>query len=189
MPSTRSVTRGIGCVAALAAFTGLAAAQTTDPAAGLGLGTRLGIRFVVGLVVNLVMAGLLVGIGPHYARECVNELHDDPGGSFGWGLLVGIGVPLVLIVLAITIVGLIVAIPGVLLLAVVGLAGGAVTIVWVGDSLTGGRGSVGGKSIAVGALALAVPTAIPVIGNLIVTILSYFGMGVVGHRLYRSWAE
>lgn len=187
MPSTRSLAAA-GSVLAVLAFAGLTAAQSPSPGSEFGLGTGLAVRFGVAFVVNLVLAGLLVAFGPRYARRSVREIRDDPGSAFVWGLLVGIGVPIVLVLLAITIVGLIVAIPGLIVLAVLGVVGTAVTIVWVGDSLTGGRDAAGGTAVVVGAATLAVAAAIPVLGNLIVTVLGCFGLGVVGRGLYETWS-
>lgn len=189
MPSTRLLARApvalAGVAFAVLALSGVAVAQTPTAGRGLGLGTRIGIRFVVSLVFNLLLAGALVGLGPRYATETVDAIRDDPGAAFGWGLLVGIGVPILLALLAITIIGLVVAIPGFLLLAVVGIVGNAVAIVWVGTLL--GDGRVGGTAAAVGALAVAIPASIPVLGNLVTSVIGFFGIGVVGRSLYVSW--
>ena len=166
---------------AVVALSGLAAAQS--PNAGTQFGFE--IRFVIVLVINLLLGGALVGFGPNYARDTVTELREDPGAAFLWGLIFGIGVPIVLVILAVTIIGLVVAIPGLIILMVVGLVGNAVTIVWLGSLLNGG--SIGGKSAVLGAVALAVPAAIPVLGNLVTTLVGFFGLGVVGRRLYKSY--
>ena len=187
-PFAHPLARGGGVLASLAlgvlGFVGVAAAQTSNPGAELNLGLRFGIVAVV----NLLLAGALVGLGPRYATKTVNEIRDDPAGAFGWGLLVGIGVPIGLVLLAVTIIGLVVAIPGFILLAFVGLIGSAVSIVWVGALLTGTDGG-GGKAALVGALVLAVPGAIPVLGRLVTTLVSFFGLGVVGRDLYKSWRD
>lgn len=187
MPSIRSLVR-VGTAIAALAVVGLAAAQSPNAGSGLGLGTRLGIRFATSLLVYLLLGGALVALGPRYARETVTELRDDPGGAFVWGSLVGIGVPIVLVLVALTIVGLIVAVPGLIALAVVGVVGNAVTVVWFGHSLTDGD-SLDGKTVLVGALVFAVPASIPALGNLLTTLLGFFGLGVVGRRLYESWRE
>lgn len=188
MPSTRLLT-GIGSLVALAGFAGVAAAQTSAPGAGLDFGTRIAITFGVTLVINLLLGGALVAFGPRYAANAVGELRDDPGTAFVWGLIAGIAVPIVLVILAITIVGLIVTIPGFILLAIVGIIGNAVTVVWVGDLLVGDRGGrVGGTAALVGAVVLACLAAIPLLGNLIISVLGFFGLGVVSRGLYESWS-
>ncbi|WP_254768684.1 hypothetical protein [Salinilacihabitans rarus] len=187
MPSDRSpplARVGVALAFGAVALAGTAAAQSRNPAPELGFGTR----FAASFVVNLLFGGLLVALGPRYARETVGDLRADPGGAFVWGLLLGIGVPILLFVLAITIIGLIVAIPAGIVLAVVGFVGAAVTVVWIGDLLLSGReAGVGGAAVVVGALALAVPYAIPVLGDLVATVVGFFGLGAVGRGLYESW--
>jgi hypothetical protein len=189
MPSTRLLARApvalAGVLLTVLALSGVAVAQTPTGGRGLGLGTRIGIRFVVALVFNLLLASALVGLGPRYATETVTAIREDPVVAFGWGLIVGVGVPILLALLAITIVGLVVAIPGFLLLAVVGIVGNAVAIVWVGTLF--GDGRVGGKAAGVGALAVAIPASIPVLGNLVTSVVGLFGIGVVGQSLYAVW--
>lgn len=187
MPSTPLCVAALGPVASLGA-SGVAA-QPLASETGLDPGTRLAIRFGVAFLVNLLLGGGLVVLGPAYARTTVNRIRSDPGGAFVWGLLVGVGVPVALVLLAITIIGLVVAIPGLVVLAIVGLVGNAVTIVWVGEALTGrSNGAIDGRAAVVGALALALPAAIPVVGNLLSTVIGFFGVGAVGERLYESWA-
>lgn len=189
MPSTRSIA-GVGCSLALGlAATGVAAAQAPGTGTGLDVELELAARFVGAFVGNLIVGGLLVALGPRYATDKVDEIADDPAAAFVWGLLVGIGVPILLVLLAITIVGLVVTIPGLLGLAVVGVVGQAVSVAWVGDAIAGRGGRIGGKAALVGAVALAVPAAVPMLGDLITSIVGFFGVGVVGRGLYESWQE
>lgn len=183
MPSTRSLAFGTG-LAALVGLAGVAVAQPTGGSSGLGIVTEIGARFVVGLVVYLLLGGGLVALAPEYAAETVSELHDDPGGAFGWGLLVGIGVPIALVILAATVIGLIVAIPGFVLLFFVGLAGNAVTVAWVGTWF--GDRRPGAEEAVLGAVAMATVGAIPLLGGFVTTVVGFFGLGVVSRRLYES---
>lgn len=185
MPSARSLGLGVGTVAVLC-LQGLAVAQSPNAGAELGLGTRIGVRFGVSLVVYLVLGGALVALGPEYARSTVRELREDPGGAFGWGLVVGILGPIVLAVLAVTIIGLLVAIPGSVLLFVLGVVGNGVTVAWLGTVLAGDGSAVGGRAVGVGALALAVVGAVPVLGDLLTSLAGLFGLGAVSRKLYRS---
>ena len=182
MPSTRSLAAGSSAIAVLSA-TGVVAAQSPGVETGLGPGLELGARFVGAFLGQLLLAGLAVLLGPKYVRERIGEVRDRPGEAFLWGLIVTIAVPIVLILIALTIVGLIVTIPGLVLVAVVGLVGNAVSIVWIGSLLTATNDRVGGKEAVLGAVVLAVPAAIPVVGNLVTTIVGLFGTGVVGKRL------
>ena len=187
MPSTRTFVYVSAAVSALGQV-GTAAAQSPG-GTGLGLGAKLGIGLVVSFVVFVLFGGALVAIGPRYATETSRSIREDPGGAFVWGLLVSILVPIALVLLALTIIGLIVAIPGLLLLIPIGVVGTAVTVVTVGAALRGSGGEASGSDALIGAVALAVPAAIPVIGDFVVSVATLFGTGVVGRRLYESWRE
>ena len=184
MPSIRPLSLGAS-VAAACSLAGVAVAQP-EMGSELGLATRIGLRFGVVLVINLVLGGALLGVAPGYARRMVAAVRDDAGTAFLWGLLVGIAVPIALVLIAITIIGLLVTIPGLIALFFVGLVGNAVTICWVGTLLTG-RDEPDGTAVGVGAAVLAVVGAIPLLGNLVTTLLGFLGLGVVGRDLYTSW--
>ncbi|GAB6862802.1 hypothetical protein ACFR97_10005 [Haloplanus litoreus] len=187
MPSTRQLTRFGSAAAVLAGALSLAApvaAQSPIPSE-FGIGSRLAVRFGVALLINLVLGGLLVALAPDYARKTVGAIRDDPGSAFLWGLLVGIAVPIGLVLVALTIIGLLITIPGLLFLAVLGIVGNAVTICWIGALLTGD--AVDAAAVGAGAFVLALVAAVPVLGNLATTLVGFFGLGVVGRDLYRSW--
>jgi len=185
MPSTRLLARASSGLAACA-LAGLAAAQSPAIESELGLATRVALRFGVVLLINLVLGGGLYLLAPEYARRMVAEIRDDAGSAFLWGLLVGIALPIALVLLAITIIGLLITIPGLIALFFAGLVGNAVTICWLGTFLTGHDGP-DGVAVGVGALVLALVGAIPLLGNLATTLLGFFGLGVVGRDFYRSW--
>jgi hypothetical protein len=153
-----------------------------------GLAARTALRFVVVLAINLVLGGALLLLAPAYARRMVAAIRDDTGGAFLWGLLVGIGVPIALVLIAITIIGLVVTIPGLIVLFFVSLIGNAVTVCWIGGALIG-RDGPDGVAVGVGAVVLAVVGAVPILGNLVTTLLGFFGLGVVGRDLYASWQD
>ncbi len=90
----------------------VASAQTAETIREFGLFPTIGLRLVGGIVGNFVAGGLLVALAPKFARERVRAIRDDPGSAFVWGLLTGIGVPILLALAAVTIIGLLIAIPG-----------------------------------------------------------------------------
>lgn len=181
--SLRPFGSALGTAALVLAVPGVVAAQSGST--GLDPGAAIGIQLVVAFVINAVLGGLLVALAPDYARSMVEEIGDDPGGAFVWGLGVGIGLPIVLAILAITIIGLVVAIPGFFVLLAVGIVGNAVTVVWLGNAIAGD--GPGATAVLVGALLLAVVGAIPLLGGLAASALGLFGTGVVGRHLYRSY--
>lgn len=184
MPSTRTAGRAVGAFAALA-LVGVAAAQYSGPRSSLDPTTRFGVQFVVGFVTNALLGGVLVGLNPAYASRKIDQFASDPGETVLWGLVVGVGAPVALAILAFTIVGLIVAIPGVLILVGVGIVGSAVMVVVIGDVVT--DGGTGGESVLVGALVLALLSAIPILGGVINWVVGLPGIGMVGHDLYLTW--
>lgn len=189
MPSKRTLA-GLGSLVAVVGFSGIAAAQSPTAGTGLGLPARLGIRLAVSFVVYLVLGGACGALGPEYTTSRVREIQDDPGSAFGWGFIVGLLVPIGLVLLAITIIGLIVTIPGLIVLGIFQLIGFGVTVVWLGNTVAGTRdGSVGAKDAVVGAVVLALPFAIPVVGQLLVNLIGWFGLGVVGRNVYENWSD
>jgi hypothetical protein len=185
MPSTRLLTRVLSALAALS-LAGVAVAQSPGVESEFGLATRVALRFGVVLLVNLVLGGGLLLLAPDYTRRMVAEIRGDAGTAFLWGLLAGIAVPIALVLIAITIIGLLITIPGLIALFFVGLVGNAVTICWIGAILTGNE-RPGGSAVGVGALVLALVGAVPLLGNLATTLVGFFGLGAVGRDLYHSW--
>jgi len=185
MPSTRLLTRALSALAALS-LAGVAVAQSPVAESEFGLATRVALRFGVVLLVNLVLGGGLYLLAPDYTRRMVAEIRDDAGTAFLWGLLTGIAVPIALVLIAITIIGLLITIPGLIALFFVGLFGNAVTICWVGAALTGNE-RPSGSAVGVGALVLALVGAVPLLGNLVTTLVGFVGLGAVGRDLYDSW--
>lgn len=186
MERTRSLARS-GALLAVLSLPGVAAAAQPGSGGGPGLWSGIGIRFVAGLLLNLVLGGALIAFASRYARERVDEVNRRPGATFVWGLAVGLGGAVLVVALAITVIGLLVAIPGAIGLVVVGLVGNAVTVVWLGDLVVRDEGDPGVAAVAVGALLLAALGAVPVLGNPLTTLAGTFGLGAVGRELVRSW--
>jgi hypothetical protein len=185
MLSPRLLSRMSGVVVLLA-LSGLAAAQSPTAGPEIGLPTRLTIWLGVPLIVNLILASGLVLLGSDYATKTVADLHANPVGAFAWGLVVGIGVPIALVLVGLTVIGLVITIPGFILLALVGIVGSAVTIVWVGSTLPWTGDTVGANAAISGAVALTIIGAIPLLGGLIIGLLGFCGLGIVGRNLYTS---
>ncbi|WP_424008850.1 hypothetical protein [Haloferax denitrificans] len=183
-PRTRTALLSLLGVLALA---GTAAAQNFESAPQISPVFRAGGSFLI----DLVVGGILVAAAPAYTRDAIAEIRDDPGGSFLWGLGVGIGGVIVLVLLAITIIGLLVAIPGFLALVLLSIVGGAVSTVLLGSLVTGvasGGSPSLGVSLVVGALVAAVLSLVPILGSVILFVVDMLGLGVVGRNLYRAWS-
>jgi hypothetical protein len=180
MPSNRSLAL---TAAALTALPAVAAARPATDQPQVWTGSLVA-SFVGSLLGYLLVGGGLVVVGRRYGEATVAELRDDPAVALGWGLAAGVAAPIALAVLAVTIVGLVVAVPGFVVLLAVSVVGQGVTVLWVGSVLTGDRPD--GRAALLGATVLAGVNAIPVVGGLVTTVAGLFGLGTVARRLYRS---
>lgn len=198
MPSTSSTrSRPTGLAAAtritaltvlfVAATSTVASAQTAEAIREFGLFPTMGLRLVGGFLGNVLVGGLTVALAPAFTRERVRAIRDDPGSTFAWGLITGIGVPILLALLAITIIGLLIAIPGMLLLVPVGIAGTGVTVLWLGDVVCRATDAVGDHPLLVGSATVAVIYGVPFLGDFLISILTFLGLGSVGKALYESY--
>lgn len=167
----------------------VASAQTAETIREFGLFPTIGLRLVGGIVGNFVAGGLLVALAPRFARERVRAIRDDPGSTFVWGLLTGIGVPILLALAAVTIIGLLIAIPGYLLLIPVGIAGTGVTILWLGGAVCRATDAASDHPLLVGSAATGVIYAVPFLGDFVISVLTFLGLGSVGKALYEGYRD
>lgn len=86
---------------------------------------------------TLLVGAILVALAPDWARSRMDEVVERPLGSFGYGLVVLLFVVLVTVVLAITVVGLVVALPLAIVAYLAWAVGSAVAFLAVGDRLVG----------------------------------------------------
>ena len=172
---------------ALAAAVGPAAAQVPRADAPQ-FGVGIGLSFAIGLVVNLVFGGIIVAVAPDYLQTIVYDVRDSPGETALYGLVTVVGGFVAIVVLAITIIGLIVAIPGAILfglyLGVTSLMGTIAVGYLLLDSVSDATLWTG---LLVGALLSAVLAVIPVVGGIVNFVVGLFGTGAVSIRLYRNY--
>jgi hypothetical protein len=187
----------LGSLAFFLALSGTVAAQggqpagdsMADPALNL-LVTAIGTAIYMGMV--LVVGGITVFLAPDFVRGVDREIRESPvlAGLVGLGLFVGILVVVVLLVLvAFTGIGLLIAIPGFLALFVVGLLAEAMIAVSVGFVLAGvlDREGIGlGWAFLVGLLAITVVAVIPIVG-LLTFVLTAVGAGGLAIHLWNRF--
>jgi uncharacterized RDD family membrane protein YckC len=119
--------------------------------------------------------------------ECVNTLETRPGTTALAALLTLLLVPVLLVLLCITVIGL-VAVPFLgFALFCAGLFGKAVMLVWLGRRCLGGNreGALGHPALAVligGAIVLAL-YCVPVLGIVVYKVLGLLGLGAVAYTL------
>ena len=86
---------------------------------------------------TLLVGAILVALAPDYTRGRMAEVVEHPLGSLGYGLALLVFVVLAVVVLAITVIGLVVALPLALVAYLAWAVGSAVAFLAVGDRLVG----------------------------------------------------
>lgn len=93
----------------------------TNPTPGTGL--SLTAQAITSAVFTGVIGGLLVAVAPDYTERTTDRILQDPGGTFLYGLGIFVATIVVVFLLAITVIGLLLAIPIVIAMAVIGVLG------------------------------------------------------------------
>jgi uncharacterized RDD family membrane protein YckC len=123
--------------------------------------------------------------------RCADTVETQPGMTLVAALLSILLMPIALVLLCITVIG-IAAIPFVIFGAFcVGLFGKAVMLAWLGRRVVGRSGQLGHPAIAVlvGGLIVLVLYLVPVLGFLVYNILGLFGFGAVIYTLILAGRE
>ncbi len=147
-----------------------------------GIGWAWGLAFA--------LWGLYLGLALLFREaitECVNTLETQPGTTALAALLTLLLIPVLLVLLCLTVIGL-VAVPFLgLALFCAGLFGKAVMLAWLGRRCLGGKreGALGHPAFAVligGAIVLAL-YCVPVLGIVVYKLLGLLGLGAVAYTL------
>lgn len=130
-------------------------------------------------VLTLVVGAILLAVAPGYVERLGEDINAEPLANFGWGILVLIGVIVVSVVLFITVVGAILAIPLLLAFVIAAIVGQVLAYIavlgrWVDDEWQ----ALGAGAVVAGALNL-----IPGIGGLIGFVIGSIGIGAI----VRDW--
>ncbi|WP_459884296.1 hypothetical protein [Halostagnicola bangensis] len=126
-------------------------------------------------MITLLIGTLVLAITPESSKRNVDRMRSLPGESFLYGLLalvIAIGSAVVLII---TIVGVLVLIPGMIVFVIALLLGSVLATVAVGTSLVGG--SRYWQGLVVGALLVSLVSAVPVLGGILDFVLVITGLG------------
>lgn len=118
---------------------GTSAVAQMDPGTAPGPG---GLTSVLGSAVGaflttLIVGATLVAVAPDYTRERMADVLETPINSFLYGLASLLALLLVVFVLAITVIGIVVAIPLGVLAYLVWAVGAAIAFLAIGDQLVG----------------------------------------------------
>lgn len=147
-----------------------------------------GVFSVYGFLANLLLGALLLVLFPVFTAGLADRVEHDPIVSGGVGLLTLIVVPLVLVLLAITIIGIPLSILGALLFALVLWIAFVLGAFAVGDWLVSLADSENRwLALVVGLLAVAVVNLIPILGGLVNFVVLLLGLGAFALGVRRSY--
>ncbi len=137
------------------------------------------------LLVNLALGAVLLAVFPRFSDGIAATARTDALKSGGVGLLALVGIPLALVVLAVTIVGIPLTIAGAFLFAL---------LLWIGSVY--GRFAVGAwllsladiehrwAALILGLLAVLLVGFVPILGGLVEFLVLLVGLGAVALALY-----
>lgn len=193
-PSSRLLGSPLGRTALLAPLTLLCVAVAPASAqswVSTDLAPEIGIplQFLFSLLVYVVAGGIVIAVSPEYTEQMARRIRDDAAVSFLSGLVALVVVFVATFLLAITIIGLLVVIPGMLALVVVQIVGNTAALVALGAVTSEtGRGSPF-AALVVGALLLSAVSLVPVLGGIVRFVVQTVGFGAIVGSYWESRQE
>jgi hypothetical protein len=147
------------------------------------------LQFVGSLLVYVVAGAIVVAVSPEYTERMAARVRDDAATSFISGLVALVVTIVAAFLLAITIIGLLVVIPGMLALVVVQIVGNTAALVALGSVTTErGRGSPF-AALVIGALLLSAVSLVPILGGIVRFVVQMVGLGAVVGSYWESRQE
>ncbi|MCL4390249.1 MAG: hypothetical protein M1484_02595 [Patescibacteria group bacterium] len=132
----------------------------------------------LGFVVMALVGFVLLGLFPRGFEKVARAIENRPTASFGWGILVAIGLPVLTVLFAITIIGIPVALVMLLLGYLIWLAAQYLMAFFVGRKILLSRyGERRGWALVLGLFLIYLLGLIPVLGGLVKLILILFSLG------------
>lgn len=109
----------------------------TDPGVNIDIGTTNGLLggAVGAFLSTLIVGAILVAVVPEYTERMMAGVLDDPIGSFAYGIVSLLAIGLLILLLAITVIGLILAIPLFFVAWLVWAVGAAIASLAIADRL------------------------------------------------------
>lgn len=134
----------------------------------------------LGFFVSALVGFILLGLFPKGFEKVVKAIETKPYASFGYGFVVVIGLPVVAVLFALTIVGIPVAFVLVLLGWVIYLAAQYLAAFFVGRKILMSKfGERRGWALVLGLFLFYVLGLIPIIGGIVKIILILFALGAI----------
>lgn len=143
---------------------------------------------VYGGLVNLLVGAVLLVAFPRFSAAVADRVGTEPVRTGAYGLAVGVGVPVALVVVAITIVGIPLSLAGGLLFAVVAWVGAVYGRYAVGAWLLS-RTDVEHRWLAllVGVVAVGALGFVPFVGDLVQVVVFLIGFGALVLELWQRY--
>jgi hypothetical protein len=166
--------------------TGTAAAQFPESVVEAQVGFVL--SFAGTFLLNLAFGGVAVVAAPDLVRDVVRRVRADPVVTplAGLGAVV-LGAAL-LFALVLTVIGIVVAVPGVIVLALYFFVTGVLSTVAVGYLLLDAVADATlWSGLFVGAFLSAALSVVPLVGGTLTFLMGLFGTGAVSLRLYEGY--
>lgn len=113
----------------------LGAAGGPPPTNDVDVAFSVGSSAIGAFLTTLLVGAILVALAPDYTERMMDAVRDDIVGSFVYGFAALVGVILIAFLLAITIVGILVAIPFVILAFLIWAVGAAIAYLAIADRL------------------------------------------------------
>jgi len=168
-------------IQAVALLPGVVAAIDRSLWTGVEVVGSASVSFVA-TAVGVALVGVIVSaVAPDFTDSGVEYLHAEPGEAFLYGLVAYVGTTLAMVLIAVTIIGLVVVIPAVIVLAILSFGGTAVSAIalgaWIRSLLGLGAATGRGPDLVVGAVAWAALGLVPVLGGLVRFVVGAMGFG------------
>jgi cytoskeletal protein CcmA (bactofilin family) len=143
---------------------------------------------IYAFLVNLVVGAILLLALPGFSSRVTGRAISDPVRSGGYGLLTLFGVPFLLVLFALTIVGIPITLVGAMVFGVSAWLAAIYGRIAVGEWLVGYAG-VDNRWLAlvVGLLVVAVAVRIPFVGWLVDLAVLVLGLGALAVTVYRTY--
>jgi hypothetical protein len=147
------------------------------------------LQFVISLLVYVVAGGIVLAVAPEFTERMAERIRDDAAMSFVSGLVALVVTFVLTVLLAITVIGLLVVIPGAIVLVVVQVVGNTAALVALGSVTSEtGRGSAF-AALVVGALLLTAVSLVPILGGIVRFVVQTIGFGAVVAAYWESRSE
>lgn len=145
---------------------------------------------VYGFLANLLLGAILLVLFPRFSMRVADDVESRPLRSGGWGIVGLVGIPIVLVLLAITIVGIPLALLG-FVLYMLALWTGVVYGEFATGRYLAGRFDNENKWVGLlgGILLFSLLGLVPIVGGLPVLLALLVGLGALGTGLRRAWDE